>query len=192
MELRLGFVLALFLAACRPEIGDPCETSVDCSPVGDRICDITQEPTGYCTIFNCEPDECPEEAVCVKFGNERSPLEGCDDPLGAGPYARTYCLKKCKKNNDCRERDGYKCLDPRSAWNAEVIDHPFSRICGLPPKVKNPLPKINEGGEDPDGEGGAPPLPGRSNDVCTGEITPSTGGAPSGGSAGAGPGGAGG
>ena len=177
VELRLAFVLALSLAACRPEIGDPCEVSTDCSQVGDRLCDITQEPNGYCTVFNCEPEECPEESVCVKFGNERSPVDGCEDPLGAGPYARTFCLKKCKKNNDCRQDDGYQCLDPRSAWNAEVIDYPFSRICGLPPEGNNPLPTLNEGGE-----GGQ-----RSNDVCTGEITPGSGGAPSGdGTAGAG------
>lgn len=174
VELRLVFFLALALGACRPEIGDPCETSTDCSPVGDRLCDITQEPTGYCTVFNCEPGECPEEAVCVKFGDERSPVKGCEDPLGAGPYARTFCLKRCGENNDCRESDGYKCINAEKAWNAEVVD-PFSKVCGIPPK-KYSLPKLNEPG-DPDYD---PDAPDRSNDVCPGDVTPQggAGGAP--------------
>jgi hypothetical protein len=174
VELRLAFLLALVSAACRPEIGDPCEVSTDCSPTGERLCDITQKPGGYCTIFNCEPDECPEEAVCVKFGDAVSVVEGCEDPLGSGPYARTWCLKKCGENNDCREDDGYKCLDPRKTWKAVVLD-PFSKICGIPPKG-NPLPVRNEDGDE---DGGLPP---RSDDVCTGDITPSddgAGGAPS-------------
>jgi hypothetical protein len=112
----------------------------------------------------------------VKFGNERSPVEGCDDPLGAGPYARTFCLKKCGENNDCRERDGYKCLDPRSAWNAEVIDRPVSKVCGIPSQGKNPLPELNDPNDpDYDPDGGAP----RSNDVCSGDVSPGMGGAPS-------------
>jgi hypothetical protein len=181
VELRLAFLLALVSAACRPEIGDPCEVSTDCSPTGERLCDITQKPGGYCTVFNCEPDECPEEAVCVKFGDAVSVVEGCDDPLGSGPYARTYCLKKCGENNDCREDDGYKCLDPRKAWGAVVLD-PYSKICGIPPKG-NPVPKLAE-------DAGAPDA--RSNDVCTGEITPSDGGETDGGGGATGAGGAGG
>lgn len=181
VELRLGLLLALSLMACRPEIGDACETSVDCSQAGDRLCDITQKPGGYCTVFNCEPEECPEEAVCVKFGNDRSPVDGCEDPLGSGPYARTFCLRKCEENGDCRESEGYRCLNPKDAWNAEVLDS-FSKICGVPPKRDNPLPELNEGGGS-DGTGGAPP---RGNDVCTGEVTPGAGGAPADGMAGAG------
>lgn len=174
MALRLLVVLSLLAAACRPEIGDPCETSTDCSPTGERLCDITQKD-GYCTIFNCEPNECPEEAVCVRFGDQRSPVEGCDDPLAQGPYARTFCMKACGENNDCRENDGYKCVDPNKAWNARVLD-PFSKVCGIQP-LSNPAPVLNEdGGTD---------MP-RSNDVCTGDVTPDAGGA------GAGAGGAGG
>jgi hypothetical protein len=163
VELRLAFVLALSLAACRPEIGDPCETSTDCSPTGERLCDVTQEPSGYCTIFNCEPGECPEEAVCVKFGDARSPVEGCDDPLGSGPYARTFCMKTCGENNDCRENDGYKCLRPKETWRASVLDGD-AKVCGIPPEG-NPVPELDE---DDD--------PTRSNDVCTGEVTPPDGG----------------
>jgi hypothetical protein len=169
VELRLAFILALSLAACRPEIGDPCETSTDCSPTGDRLCDVTQEAHGgYCTIFNCEPNECPEEAVCVKFGDARSPVEGCDDPLGAGPYARTFCMKTCGENNDCRENDGYKCLRPEEAWRASNLDG-NEKVCGIPPEG-DPVPPLNEdpkNDEDPSNND----IPPRSNDVCTGDVT---------------------
>ena len=179
MELRLAFVLALSLAACRPEIGDPCETSTDCSPSGDRLCDITAQPGGYCTVFNCEPTSCPEEAVCVRFGDSRSPVEGCEDPLGLGPYARTFCLKKCEDSGDCRSDEGYECLDPRRAWGASVLDS-FSRICGIAPKGEA-VPGLNEPGED----GYDPDAGARGNDVCTGDVTPDgmggMGGAPGGG-----------
>jgi hypothetical protein len=175
VELRLAFVLALALAACRPEIGDPCETSTDCSPTGERLCDITQKPGGYCTVFNCEPDACPEEAVCVEFGGARSPVDGCEDPLGAGPYTRTYCLKKCGENNDCRERDGYKCVNP-DVWGAVVLDD-FSKVCGKQPPGGSPRPELDEDDDDPT----------RSNDVCTGTITPSDGGVGDAGGAGGAP-----
>ena len=67
-----------------------------------------------------------------------------------------------QEHNDCRQDDGYKCLDPRTAWNAEVLDLPFSEVCGFPPKGNNPLPELDE-----DDEGGE-----RSNDVCTGRSRP--------------------
>ena len=57
---------------CTPSIGDECVTSLDCSQLGDRLCDASQ-PLGYCTIFNCEPDACPEEAICMGFGLELDP-----------------------------------------------------------------------------------------------------------------------
>src|SRR5690242_18467125 len=59
---RFGAALTLWIVAtgCKPKIGDECKTSTDCSVTGDRLCDITQ-PSGYCTIFNCEePGSCPD------------------------------------------------------------------------------------------------------------------------------------
>src|SRR5690242_17476386 len=91
----LACVLAL---GCRPEIGDKCEISTDCSQVGDRLCDISQ-PDGYCTIYNCEPKasngatKCPDEAVCVVFAAEPSSVPGCANRLGDTPYSRTFCMK---------------------------------------------------------------------------------------------------
>src|SRR5437773_953709 len=54
------------LAACGKKIGDECQTSVDCSPNGDRSCDRSQ-PGGYCTIDGCDQRSCPEDSVCVRF-----------------------------------------------------------------------------------------------------------------------------
>src|SRR5687768_17386078 len=74
LALRWLAPMALLAAAtgCAPEIGDDCTTSIDCSQLGDRLCD-TSQPDGYCTIFNCEPDQCPEEAVCIAFGFDIDP-----------------------------------------------------------------------------------------------------------------------
>src|SRR5690242_10057186 len=84
-------------AGCSPKIGDKCSVSTDCSQVGDRLCDPTQ-PGGYCTIFNCEPDRCPDEAVCVAF-NEIS----CSSPSLSRRFQRTFCMLHCNSNNDCRD-----------------------------------------------------------------------------------------
>lgn len=102
---------------CAPAIGDECETSVDCSVNGDRICDIAQ-PRGYCTVRACDPDTCPGEATCVewRYLPDRT--------------AVTYCMKRCKSDDGCRP--GYACVnesellenpaDPSSQSIARVVD----------------------------------------------------------------------
>ncbi len=122
---------ALLLAsACGEEIGDECSLSADCSPQGDRFCDISS-PGGYCTVIGCDFDSCPEEAVCVRFfsvsDSDRTcdpyseDQSGCEDNCTADELCtlsetcvpRTaeirYCMKKCESNGDCR--DGYECRD---------------------------------------------------------------------------------
>lgn len=120
-KLELYAVVALVAlagaAGCKPEIGDECDVSTDCSNVGDRLCDTTQ-PGGYCTIFNCEPGTCPEEAICVAFKTSACP--GADDAIR---FTRTFCLKSCEENGDCR--GGYDCIDmnnPDNPWGAEVVE----------------------------------------------------------------------
>jgi hypothetical protein len=135
LRAKLGLVLALGLAlvGCRPEIGDECSTSTDCSQNGDRLCDISQ-PGGYCFIYNCEPSgsnpvaKCPDEAACVAFATEPSPIPECANRLGATPYARSYCLKKCEGDDDCRS--GYACLSPEDLkrWAAVDVDS-SSSVC---------------------------------------------------------------
>src|SRR5688572_10593339 len=120
--LLLAIALALAIG-CKPEIGDDCQLSTDCSAQGDRLCDITA-PGGYCTVFNCEPGNCPEdESVCVQFGSQRSPVAACRDLQSPSPYARAFCMATCEDNDDCR--DGYQCADlsqQDNKWGALLID----------------------------------------------------------------------
>jgi hypothetical protein len=121
-KLLLLALLAALAAGCKPEIGDDCQISTDCSAAGDRLCDITA-PGGYCTVYNCEPGACPEdESLCVQFGAERSPNPVCSDPQSPSPYARTFCMAVCEDDDDCRE--GYVCalLKGANDWNAILID----------------------------------------------------------------------
>ncbi len=87
-------VIAVF-TGCGPEIGDECSESLDCAIDGTRICDSTQ-PDGYCLIPGCRADECPEEAICVRFGLDEQ--------------ARTFCMRHCETTGDCRS--GYECFLP--------------------------------------------------------------------------------
>ncbi len=92
MTLRLpalALALAAGLLACSPGIGDACKTNDDCG--SDRSCDLSQ-PGGYCTVFSCERDGCPSDAVCVEYGNHVS-----------------YCMQRCGPFAFCRE--GYECVE---------------------------------------------------------------------------------
>ena len=90
-RLAWVFPLATLLvsAGCAPKIGKSCTSSTDCSQLGDRLCDTTQ-PDGYCTIFNCEPDTCPE-AVCVGFDSQIDPACGATQASQASRFERTDC-----------------------------------------------------------------------------------------------------
>jgi hypothetical protein len=127
---------------CEPDIGDECSTSIDCSTLGERLCDTTQ-PGGYCTIFNCEPDTCPDEATCVAFYLAEDPACGPLDDGLASRFARSFCLYTCEDGDDCR--DGYECISPRDRL-AVVIDEDTetdnpqdSRVCMAPGSVA-PMP----------------------------------------------------
>jgi hypothetical protein len=124
------------LAGCQPDIGDPCTLPSDCSQTGDRICDTTFSPEGYCTIFNCEPGGCPEEAVCVSYKGTVSGAEACRSAQGGQRLERTFCMKACDSRDDCRTEHGFTCVDLRqdNAWSATVVERSSSRqkICALP------------------------------------------------------------
>lgn len=108
---------------CKAKIGDKCTLSTDCSVTGDRLCD-TSEPGGYCTIFNCEPGRCPDEAICVAF---REVADGsqvaCQDPQRWSRFERSFCMRTCGGDSDCRA--GYSCADEAalvSTWNAVIAE----------------------------------------------------------------------
>jgi hypothetical protein len=137
-SIRLVFFLTSLLVAgsaamgCTPSIGDKCVLSTDCSSRGDRLCD-TSQPGGYCTIFNCEPDTCPEESQCVAFDQRVDPA--CYDPQNWARFERTFCMKRCSSDSDCRS--GYQCFDlstQSNPWGASVVDTDPSglKICISP------------------------------------------------------------
>jgi hypothetical protein len=102
--------LMIALGGCSSEIGDSCSYDVDCSENMDRNCDHNQ-PGGYCLVLGCDPDDCPSEAVCVEFttpcpeGTESATCEQIEENR-----ERTYCLRHCKSDKDCRSH--YQCVLP--------------------------------------------------------------------------------
>jgi hypothetical protein len=89
--------LAAHASGCAPRIGDGCYSQTNCSINGDRVCDITQ-PGGYCTVFDCSPDTCPDDSVCVRFEPDTARL------------SRNVCMRRCSSNGDCRTDKGYQCV----------------------------------------------------------------------------------
>ncbi len=125
MSLRYLWLIPIsaLLLGCAPKIGKSCTLSTDCSQLGDRLCD-TNQPDGYCTIFNCEPDNCPD-SICVGFDPSLDPAcRNVDD--GRWPrFQRSFCMAPCSSDSDCR--DGYECIDlsvsgNRQSRRAEVVD----------------------------------------------------------------------
>jgi hypothetical protein len=130
--LALGLVTALSALGCKPQIGDKCTVSTNCSTTGDRLCDVTQ-PDGYCTKFNCEPGSCPEDSLCVNFGTDLSPLEGCAPSQGNSPYKRSFCMASCGSDGDCRP--GYRCLLPTDFYAVLAEHSSGQRVCAVPAKA---------------------------------------------------------
>lgn len=124
--LLISAFIALACNACAPEIGDECETDLDCSAQGSRPCDRTQTG-GYCTIAGCEQGTCPEEAVCVKF---RPTVER---------QASTFCMLRCGSDGDCRSSEGYRCFAAEDFGSqcamdeveATVLDGDSKKFCAL-------------------------------------------------------------
>ena len=138
----LGFAALALAAGCSPKIGDNCTVSTDCSATGDRLCDIT-EPGGYCTVFNCEPDSCPDDAACINFGSTLSVgdpnvpgnadggvLAGCTASQDNSPYQRSFCLASCESDGDCR--GGYRCIEPETVGGVKVDQNRSNRVCAVP------------------------------------------------------------
>ena len=149
--LPRSFVVLLFAAAtavgCAPEIGDDCESSLDCSSQGTRLCDRTQ-PGGYCTIRGCERGSCPEEAVCVLFRADVDRL------------AESYCMFKCDDDSDCRDGEGYECTLADDfgamAGETEILGRQSQKFCSIPaqrPSVVDEAPMMSTPDVVPDDAG---------------------------------------
>lgn len=128
----MGAPLAALASGCSPKIGDQCGLSTDCSLQGDRLCD-TAQPGGYCTIFGCGSNSCPDYAACVLFHGS---VQGCSyDDRTVSRTGRTFCMAGCKTNSDCRS--GYICVDPRKPpFDAIIIDdNQGQTVCVVQPDV---------------------------------------------------------
>src|ERR1700760_4427831 len=111
MLRALPLVVMMFIAGCGHNIGDPCQTNVDCNPQGDRFCD-TASLNGYCTQENCDFTSCPGDSVCIRFF---SPLadEVCDpaertDPNALPPAPVCDIDERCV----CDDSMNGKCATP--------------------------------------------------------------------------------
>jgi hypothetical protein len=167
--------LAAAAAGCTPHIGDRCNLNTDCSISNTRQCDNSQ-PNGYCTIFNCAPNSCPDNAACVAF---QASVPGCpyDDYSSPARSTRSFCMQTCHSDSDCRTGDGYVCLwVTQLEVSAVVIDSNTSeRICVLRPTGDAGL---SSGAVPPVCPGA--PLDGSVEGLDTGTPTPADGGADSG------------
>src|SRR5262245_52217371 len=121
--MRCALLLVPCLLACGRHIGDDCQTNVQCSPQGDRQCDLSQ-PGGYCTVEGCDRTNCPDNSVCVRFFPTEAFEQGCDpkNPVQCSQrdiclpqegfcvdprLEHRFCMKPCESDGDCRE--GYEC-----------------------------------------------------------------------------------
>jgi uncharacterized membrane protein YgcG len=156
LAIAFATVAGALALGCKPQIGDKCTVSTNCSTTGDRLCDVTQ-PDGYCTTFNCEPGNCPEDSVCVNFGTTLSPVQGCTPSQANSPYKRSFCMASCGADDDCRS--GYKCLTPRDdcrpgqpsstsdsdCFNAVLAEHSSgNKVCAVPPNRAPPEDTPNQ------------------------------------------------
>ncbi len=131
----LAAAAAAWLAGCTPQIGDHCNLNTDCSLQGTRVCDNAQT-NGYCTSFNCAPNTCIDNAVCVML---YSSVPGCPYNGYQSPSRtqRTLCMKGCNSNSDCRTDEGYACIDPTAAPldGIELDDVQGRKVCSVTPTL---------------------------------------------------------
>jgi hypothetical protein len=119
------------LLGCTPHVGDHCNVNSDCSLQGTLVCDNSQ-PNGYCTLFNCAPNKCQDQAVCVLT---HAGVPGCpyDDYQSPSRTARSMCLAHCSQDSDCRTGDGYVCEDQSSHRFVILDSNQNQKVCVLAP-----------------------------------------------------------
>jgi hypothetical protein len=153
-------ILFMLLAACGKEIGDECFVGADCSPNGDRQCDISSTG-GYCTIQGCDVGTCPEEATCVRFFTNAFSNRPCD-PLTENVSTDTcnldelcslagqcvprsselrFCMKTCDSDDDCRDEYECRTVELMIEHGGEpvlspgrVVDSSAPRFCAVRPQ----------------------------------------------------------
>ena len=99
---RFPLLAVLFVAGCGAKIGDSCRSNIDCSPLGNRFCDVAPL-NGYCTQEECNSTSCPSEAVCIRFFTPVDD-ETCNTSPDTVPFSRANCPNEddrcvCDKTN---------------------------------------------------------------------------------------------
>jgi len=93
------------------EVGSPCNSDADCKNPPDAKCFKTigggmapkiTFPNGYCS----KACDMKKDTKCGKGGCASIGLSGS----GGGSATLTMCAASCKKDDDCRKAEGYKCL----------------------------------------------------------------------------------
>jgi hypothetical protein len=101
LRLAVGLGALATAAACSHGIGDDCVTSVDCSPSGDRMCDLSQ-PGGYCTVDGCDAHSCPSDSVCIRYFPEAYLSQPCQvlcEDIGVALMSTDDC--SAGRQDDC-------------------------------------------------------------------------------------------
>lgn len=139
--LLIAVALLALVPGCRDKIGDPCKRAFDCSPQGNRQCDLSNAPfdpqrEGECTIENCARGSCPREGICIKVYSSKflsvacdperedldvdedgNPIDDCDP--GEVCLPEGLCADEITARSSCRLeckrdrdcRDNYKCVE---------------------------------------------------------------------------------
>lgn len=182
MRIHITFILLAPLAliqGCGTEIGDSCTFSTECSPSGDRICasGITL-PGGYCTVFGCDHDTCPDEAICVKFyavgstsvrcnpdtedvgdDDRCTPEETCTLNGSCVPRSSEtrYCMKTCGDDGDCRDQYHCRNYSLMLQYGGEPVLDPDSDATGIQPFCA--VAPTDSGSSEPASFASMPPMP---------------------------------
>ena len=101
----------------------------------ERICltEATQRfPGGYCTSFNCVPDSCADEAICVAYRAALGNSPECSEATNSSRLQQTYCMRACESGSDCR--DGYACVEltDDNPWGARALTSDGRRKICMP------------------------------------------------------------
>jgi len=90
-------------------IGTPCVLPSDCSP---GLTCFDAMPGGYCTKLGCDQVGCPEGTVCHVLQN-----------------GLAVCLLACESNADCRDAQGYACIQDGGCWCGPDICEALQMAC---------------------------------------------------------------
>jgi len=119
MRPALTLCLLALAAGCGHHVGDTCATNVDCSPLGDRFCDVAS-PSGYCTIEGCD----------VRLDTSGNQVDSCQAAASESVCVRFFSLLACKPCNP--QNPGASCAADEICLcdNTEPSTAP---MCSAPP-----------------------------------------------------------